>query len=133
MKLTSHGKTAFTANYQGHKAFYCSGTGLRSSVQRSEHCPYRSVGITVFVNVHGFRHFSNSTLWLNNPLPLMYTKSTARVVAPPSTKISLRLNDLVGIKSCQHSLEIETLIVTINESKRMPHGKVLFLLELNNL
>ena len=55
--------------------------------------------------------------------------SIARVVAPPSTKISFTLKDLVGIKSCQHSLERETVIVRIKEDNRMVFSATFLLLE----
>ncbi len=49
----------------------------------------------------------------------MLTKRIARVAAPPSIKISFRLKDLVGIKSCQHSLERENKMVKIKEYNKM--------------
>jgi len=76
---------------------------------------------------------SKDSFGLYDPLALVHTKSIARVAAPPSTKISVRLNDLVGINSCQHSLEIETIIVSIKESNRMPPGKAFLRLERNDL
>lgn len=57
--------------------------------------------------------------WLKTPIALMLTKSIARVAAPPSIKISFRLKDLVWIKSCQHSLEMETIIVRIKEYNKI--------------
>jgi len=49
----------------------------------------------------------------------MLTASIARVAAPPSTKISFRLKDLVGIMSCKHSLEKENIMVKIMDENNM--------------
>ena len=68
--------------------------------------------------------------WVNTLLGLMPTASIARVAAPPSIKRSFRLNDLVGIKNCQHSLEKATTIVKIKEDNRMVVRSALFFLVL---
>lgn len=59
----------------------------------------------------------------------MPTASIARVAAPPSTKISFTLKDLVGMKSCQHSLEKATTIVKINENNKMIFSAAFLLLD----
>ena len=67
--------------------------------------------------------------WVNTLLGLMPTASIARVAAPPSIKRSFRLNDLVGIKNCQHSLEKETAMVKIKENNKMLFSLAFLLLE----
>ena len=59
----------------------------------------------------------------------MLTNSIARVAAPPSMKISFRLKDLVGIRSCQNSFEKEIIMVKIREDNKMLFSAPPLLLE----
>ena len=59
----------------------------------------------------------------------MLTSSIASVAAPPSTNISFRLKDLVGIMSCQHSLEKENIMVKIMDENKMLFSVAFLLLE----
>ncbi|HUU41379.1 MAG TPA: hypothetical protein VMW42_10595 [Desulfatiglandales bacterium] len=67
--------------------------------------------------------------WVNPHQDLdcfMPIASIASAAAPPSIKRSFRLKDLVGIRSCQHSFENDTIMVKIREdSKILPSAAFL--------
>jgi hypothetical protein len=44
----------------------------------------------------------------------------ARIAAPPSTIISFMLKDLVGMRSCQHSFESDTIMVKTRDDSKIP-------------
>jgi len=69
---------------------------------------------------------------LNNPLAPMLAAIIASVAAPPSTIISFMLKDLVGMRSCQHSFESDTIMVKIREDSKIPPSSAFLCFERNN-